>query len=197
MTPSFDQLVNHLSKLPSIGKKTAQRLAIYIFKQNESFSHQFAQSLIDLKAKTKYCEQCFNISENTLCDICANQKRDQTILCVVSDFFDILAIEKTNEFNGQYHVLGGVLSPLDGIGPSHLRIVELDERLESGVIQEVIFALPPNTEGEATSTFISNMISKHKINITKIARGVPIGSQLEFVDQVTLGRAISSRRGLD
>lgn len=197
MTPSFDQLVTYFSKLPGIGKKTAQRLAVHVFKQSESFSMHFAQSLIDVKQKTKYCQKCFNITEELLCEICSNRKRNVSEICVVADFFDVLAVEKTNEFRGLYHVLGGILSPLDGVGPSQLKIFELIERVKSEKIDEIIFALPPTTEGEATTTFISNQIADESIKITKIARGVPVGSQLEFVDQVTLGRAFNSRRILD
>lgn len=192
-TESLEQLITHFSKLPGIGKKTAQRLAFFVLKSSADFTTNFAEALKAVKEQTRFCSECFNIAEDTLCPICQNSKREQKTLMVVAEFSDIFAIEKTNEYNGLYHVLGGVLSPLDGIGPDSLHISPLIERIETKNISELILALTPNTEGEATSSFLLGQLAPFNLNISRIARGVPIGTQLDYIDQVTLGRAISGR----
>lgn len=185
--------IEELSKLPGIGRKTAQRLAIYILKSSDESVNNLVNSLRDLKLKLRLCERCFNISVDELCDICINPKRDTSLLCVVEEASDVIAIEKTHEFNGLYHVLGGVLSPLSGIGTESLKIKELIRRFESEAIQEVILALNPDTEGETTSLYLAKLIKPLGIKVSRIARGLPIGGDLEFADEATIGRAVLGR----
>ncbi len=192
-TESLENLVHYFSKLPSIGKKTAQRLAFHVLKNPDEFAKGFAQSLINVKEMTRFCDTCFNISETTQCNICSNPKRDNHVLMVVAEFSDIYAIEKTNEYRGKYHVLGGLLSPLDGIGPDQLHLHALLKRTKEETISEIILALTPNTEGEATCTYLLRQFENSKIKLSRIARGVPTGSQLDYIDQITLGRAITGR----
>lgn len=194
ITPSLDDLIQHFSKLPGIGRKTAQRLAFHVLKSDQMYARSFAHSLVDVKEKTRFCTTCGNISEDLECGICSNFRREDSVVCVVADFMDIVAIEKTNEFTGKYHVLSGVLSPLDGVGPNDLNIDTLTNRVNSGIIKELILALTPTTEGEATVAFLTHLYEEKNIQITRIARGVPLGTQLEFIDQATLGRAMSGRR---
>ena len=193
LTPSLDELILHFSKLPGIGKKTAQRLAFHVLKSDASYAFNFAESLKEVKEKTQFCKSCGNISEQDECRICTSPKRETDVVCVVADFMDIIAIEKTNEFFGKYHVLGGVLSPLDGIGPKQLSIDLLTNRIQSTDVKELIFALTPTTEGEATVSYLTQLYETYPLKITRIARGVPMGTQLEFIDQATLGRAINGR----
>jgi recombination protein RecR len=192
-TESLENLVHYFSKLPSIGKKTAQRLAFHVLKNPDEFAKGFAQSLINVKEMTRFCDTCFNISETTQCNICSNPKRDNHVLMVVAEFSDIYAIEKTNEYRGKYHVLGGLLSPLDGIGPDQLHLHALLKRTKEETISEIILALTPNTEGEATCTYLLRQFENSEIKLSRIARGVPTGSQLDYIDQITLGRAITGR----
>lgn len=188
--------IEELSKMPGIGKKTAQRLALHLLKSNKETVDNLVKSLLDLKLKLRFCSRCFNISEDELCAICKSSKRDQTIICVVEEASDVIAIEKTNEFNGLYHVLGGVLSPLAGISPEGLKIKELLKRFENSQVQEVILALNPDTEGETTSLYLAKLIKPLGIKVTRIARGIPIGGDLEFADEATIGRAMLSRSTL-
>lgn len=192
-TESLENLVHYFSKLPSIGKKTAQRLAFHVLKNPDEFAKGFAQSLINVKAMTRFCDTCFNISESKYCTICSNPKRDGNVVMLVAEFSDIYAIEKTNEYHGKYHVLGGMLSPLDGIGPDQLHFNELLKRTEAENISEIILALTPNSEGEATCTYILRQFEGSNVKLSRIARGVPTGSQLDYIDQITLGRAITGR----
>ena len=185
--------IEELSKLPSIGKKTAQRLALYLLKSNDEQFKELIKALEDLKYKLKFCKRCFNLSEDDLCIICKNTKRDSEKICVVEEANDVIAIEKTHEYKGLYHVLGGVLSPLTGITPESLRIKEFLERLEKESIKEIILALNPDTEGEATALYLSKLIKPLGIKVTRIARGLPIGGDLEFADEATIGRAIINR----
>jgi recombination protein RecR len=185
--------IEELSKLPGIGKKTAQRLAIFMLKMDEDRVDGLLNSIKDLKTKLKFCRRCFNLSEEDLCEVCKSEKRDQKLICVVEEISDVLAIEKTNEFNGLYHVLGGVLSPLTGITPDSLRIKELLKRFENEEIKEVILAVNPDTEGEATSLYIAKLLKPIGVNVTRIARGLPIGGDLEFADEATIGRAMINR----
>ncbi len=185
--------IDELSKLPGIGKKTAQRLALHIIKNDKESAEKLAKAIINLKEKLMLCKKCFNLSEDELCDICKNPKRDQSTICVVEEVSDVIAIEKSHEFNGLYHVLGGVLSPLMGIGAENIRIKELINRFHSEEIKEVILALNPDTEGETTSLYLAKLIKPLGIKVTRIARGIPIGGDLEFADEATIGKAMLNR----
>ncbi|WP_337872189.1 recombination mediator RecR [Ignavibacterium sp.] len=185
--------IDELSKLPGIGKKTAQRLALHIIKNDKVSAEKLAKAIMDLKDKLMLCKKCFNLSENELCDICKNPKRDQSTICVVEEVSDVIAVEKSHEFNGLYHVLGGVLSPLMGIGAENIRIKELLSRFHDEEIKEVILALNPDTEGETTSLYLAKLIKPLRIKVTRIARGIPIGGDLEFADEATIGKAMINR----
>ena len=185
--------IEELSKLPSIGKKTAQRLALFILKMDDDRVDNLLKSIKELKTKLKSCSRCNNLSEDELCEVCKSTKRDKSIICVVEESSDVIAIEKTHEFSGLYHVLGGVLSPLTGITPDSLKIKELLKRFEKEDIKEVILALNPDTEGETTSLYLAKLIKPLNIKITRIARGLPVGGDLEFADDATIGRAMINR----
>ncbi len=186
-------VIEELSKLPSIGKKTAQRLALFLLKSDMGYVEKLAESLINLKEKIKFCSECFNLSVDEKCDICESVKRDRSVICVVEEASDVIAIEKTNEYNGLYHVLGGVLSPLSGKGIESLKVKELLKRLESDEVKEIILALNPNTEGETTTLYLAKILKPLGLRISRIARGIPIGGDLEFADEATIGRAVLSR----
>jgi recombination protein RecR len=188
--------IEELSKLPGIGKKTAQRLAIFLLKSDEQQVESLIIAIKDLKLKLRFCTRCFNLSEEELCNICKSEKRDTSVICVVEEASDVIAIEKTHEFRGLYHVLGGVLSPLSGITPESLHIKELLKRFEEEDIKEIILALNPDTEGETTSLYLAKLMRPLNINVTRIARGLPIGGDLEFADDATIGRAILNRSSL-
>lgn len=188
---ALDELVNALNRLPGIGRKTAMRLAFHILKSEPGEASELANSIMRVKSQIKLCTRCFNFTESELCEICRNPNRNPKIICVVEDPQNIHLIEKTNEYNGLYHVLGGIISPLDGIGPEHLRIKELLNRLDG--VEEVIMALNPSTEGEATAIYLARLIKDMGITITRLARGVPLGSSLEFVDELTLSKALQAR----
>jgi recombination protein RecR len=188
--------IEELSKLPGIGKKTAQRLAIFLLKSDEQQVESLIIAIKDLKLKLRFCTRCFNLSEEELCNICKSEKRDTSVICVVEEASDVIAIEKTHEFRGLYHVLGGVLSPLSGITPESLHIKELLKRFEEEDIKEIILALNPDTEGETTSLYLAKLMKPLNINVTRIARGLPIGGDLEFADDATIGRAILNRSSL-
>ena len=188
--------IEELSKLPGIGKKTAQRLSLFLLKSSEEDVNKLVKSLLELKTNLHYCKRCYNLAMEELCDICTSTKRDQGILCVVEEASDVIAIERTNEFNGLYHVIGGVLSPLSGISPEDLKIRELLKRFENESIKEVILALNPDTEGETTSLYLAKLIKPIVPNVTRIARGLPIGGDLEFADEATIGRAMLNRNTL-
>jgi recombination protein RecR len=185
--------IEEFSKLPGIGRKTAQRLALFLVKSDKEIAEKLADSILSLKTKLRLCEKCFNLSEDNLCSICSNPKRDNSILCIVEDINDVIAIEKSNEFNGIYHVLGGVLSPLSGVGADDLKIKELIRRFENENFKEIILALNPDTEGETTSLYLAKLIKPFGIKVTRIARGIPIGGDLEFTDEVTIGKAMLNR----
>ncbi len=185
--------IDELSKLPSIGKKTAQRLALHLLKSNIEDVNSLVTAITNLKTKIHFCKRCYNLATEDLCDICQNAKRDQSLICVVEEASDVIAIEKTHEFNGVYHVLGGVLSPLSGIGPDSLKIKELFKRFEEEEIKEILLALNPDTEGETTTLYLAKLIKPLGIKITRIARGLPIGGDLEFADEATIGRAVLGR----
>ncbi len=192
LSGTVETAITELSKLPGIGRKTAQRLVFYMMKIPRREVDDLAAALVALKDKVRTCSQCFNLTDSDPCLICANTGRERGLICVVEEANDVLALEKTGEFRGLYHVLGGVLSPLDGIGPDDLRIRDLMLRLQSGV-SEIILATNPNTEGEATAIYLSNLIKPLGLKITRIARGLPVGGDLEFTDEVTLARALSGR----
>jgi len=188
--------IEELSKLPGIGKKTAQRLAIFLLKSEQQQVDNLLKAVNDLKLKLRFCTRCFNLSEEELCSVCKSDKRDKSIICVVEEASDVMAIEKTHEYKGLYHVLGGVLSPLSGITPDSLHIKELLKRFETEDIREVILALNPDTEGETTSLYLAKLLNPLSISVTRIARGLPIGGDLEFADDATIGRAILNRSSL-
>ena len=186
-------VMEELSKLPSIGRKSAQRLALHLVKKEKSELEELIGALIELKDNIKFCTICFNISSNEICNVCTSPKRDNSTICVVEEASDVIAIENTNEFSGKYHVLGGVLSPLAGIGVENLKIKELINRLKSDEVKEIILALNPNTEGETTSLYLGKLLKPLNIKVTRLARGLPIGGDLEFTDEATIGRAVLNR----
>ena len=185
--------IEELSKLPSIGKKTAQRLALHLLKKDKLEVDSLVKAISDLKEKIRFCSECYNISTGDLCEICTSTKRDRSLICVVEEASDVMAIEKTNEYQGLYHVLGGVLSPLDGSSADNLRIKELIKRCGSAEVKEVILALNPDTEGETTSLYIAKILKSNHLKVSRIARGIPIGGDLEFADDATIGRAVTGR----
>ena len=188
---SMEKTVDMFASLPTIGRKTAQRLTFFLLRQDESYIDKFSESLQELKSNVKLCSNCFNYTETDPCPICASKKRDTSIICVVEEPNDVNAIEKTGEYFSQYHVLHGSLNPLDGIGPGDLKIAELIQRLDG--VEEIILALNPSVEGEVTMQYLVKMIRPLDIKITRIARGLPIGSDLEFADEATISRAIEGR----
>jgi recombination protein RecR len=184
--------VEAISNFPGIGKKTALRLAIYLLR-NKKQAHTLANNIIKMVDNTKYCLNCNNISKHALCDICTNEKRNKNIICIVEDIKDVIAIENTMQYNGHYHVLGGLISPIDGVGPNELNINNLIEKISKSKIEEIIFALCASMEGETTSYYIYKKISPYNINTTTISKGISIGDDLEYTDQITLGRALINR----
>ena len=194
MIKTLDRLIGELVKLPGIGGKTAQRITFYLLKTNSEFAENLAGAIIAAKRNLHFCSICFNLTETEKCDICNDSKRDQTMLCVVEDAADIIAVERSKQFLGRYHVIGGVLSPLDRIGPDELKIKELLLRLNKEVISEVVIATNPTTEGEATAFYLAKLIKPLGIKVTRIARGLPIGSDLDLADEVTVSKAIEGRR---
>jgi recombination protein RecR len=190
---SVEQLAEQFAQLPGIGRKTAHRLALYVVKMQREEVATLARALVNVKDKVRYCSVCSNITEADPCPICSNTKRDRTAICVVEEPTDVLALERTNEFKGLYHVLGGALSPLDGIGPEDLRIKELLRRIEASTVDEIILALNPDVEGEATTLYVSKLLKPLGMKVTRIARGLPVGTDLEFADEATLGRALEGR----
>lgn len=216
---SVEALVEQFSKLPTIGRKTAQRLASYVLKMSRSEVVELANALVAVKDRVKHCSICYNVTDNDPCPICQSHRRDQSVICVVEDSNDVMALERTNEFRGVYHVLGGVISPLDGIGPEDLTIRALVGRIDPGFeqmstenghavaedapeynerpkVDEVILALNPNVEGDTTAYYISQLLKPHGVRLTRIARGLPIGGDLEFADEATLSRALEGRSSL-
>lgn len=190
----LERAIEQLSKLPGTGRKSAQRIAIHLLKQNDEYALKLANAIIDLKQKVTRCSTCGNVSDSDPCKICDNQKRENGQICVVEEFNDVYIIEKTNEFRGRYHVLGGVISPMDNIGPDQLRIQDLLKRVSGDEhIDEVILALNPDAEGEATSYYINKLLIPYEIKVTRIAYGIPMGTELEFIDEATLSRAFTSR----
>jgi recombination protein RecR len=189
----IEQAVEALSKLPGVGKKTALRYVLHIVKNDLQSAVQLSQSIAQLKTELKFCKNCHNISEKEICDICSNPLREKSIVCVVQDYRDVLAIENTGLYKGNYHVLGGLISPMDGIGPSQLNIDNLINRVSSGGINEIILALNTTMEGETTSFFVFKKLAPYNINLSAIARGIAVGDELEYTDEITLGRSITNR----
>ena len=187
-------LIDELGRLPGIGPKSAQRLAFHILAADSADVMRLANVLKLVKDTVKFCDICFNVSEETRCRICRDSRRDETMICVVEESKDVVAVERTREFRGRYHVLGGAISPIDGIGPGELNIRELCQRLADGVVTEVILATDPNLEGEATATYLSRLLLPMGVRVSRLASGLPVGGDLEYADEVTLGRAFEGRR---
>ena len=196
-TASLQSLVDELGRLPGIGPKSAQRLAFHILKIAPEDAGRLAEAIVAVKQNTTLCPQCFNVAEGDLCDICNDPRRDGAILCVVEDPRDIVAVEKTQEFRGRYHVLHGSLNPIEGVGPDQLRVKELLARLEGEGVTEVILCTNPNLEGEATAMYLARLLKPLEISVTRIASGLPVGGDLEYADELTLGRALEGRRQVD
>ena len=190
-------LIDELGRLPGVGPKGAQRIAFYLLDSDPADLDRLAHVITEVKDKLRYCATCFNVAESEQCRICADPRRDMTVICVVEEPKDVLAVEKTREFRGRYHVLGGAISPIDGIGPDDLRIRELMTRLANGTVTELILATDPNLEGEATAAYLARLITPLGLTVTRLASGLPVGGDLEYADEVTLGRAFEGRRRLD
>ncbi len=189
----LENAVNEVSRLPGIGKRTALRLVLHLLKQPKENTKYLAEALTTLRNEVKSCKKCYNISDAILCEICANPNRNETLVCVVEDIRDVMAIENTGQFRGLYHVLGGKISPIEGIGPQNLQIDSLVEKVKEGIIQELIFALSSTIEGDTTNFYIYKQIEKYNIKTSTIARGIAVGDELEYADEVTLGRSIINR----
>ncbi|MGB2225419.1 MAG: recombination mediator RecR [Polaribacter sp.] len=189
----LENAVNEIARLPGIGKRTALRLALHLLKQPKDATQFLTKALTEFRDEVKYCSSCFNISDTELCEICSNSKRNPEIICVVEDVRDVMAIESTLQFKGLYHVLGGKISPIEGVGPQNLQIDSLVEKVASGQVKEVIFALSSTMEGDTTNFYIFKQIEKYNISTSTIARGIAVGDELEYADEITLGRSILNR----
>lgn len=189
-------LIEELGRLPGVGPKSAQRLAFHLLQVDIADAERLANAIRAVKERVRFCARCFNVSELEECRICRDARRDPTLLCVVEEPRDVLAIEKTNEFRGRYHVLGGAISPIDGIGPEQLHIRELVRRIGDEDISEVVLATNPNIEGEATASYVSKLLKAMEVNVSRLASGLPVGGDLEYADEVTLGRAFAGRRAV-
>lgn len=195
-TPPVQALIDELGRLPGVGPKSAQRIAFHLLKSSADDVVRLATAIAEAKARVRFCDRCFNVAEESLCPICLDDRRDPTVLCVVEESRDIVAVEKTGEFRGRYHVLLGVMSPLEGVGPEQLKIKELFARLEPEGVQEVIICTNPNTEGEVTAMYLARLLTPLGVRVTRIASGLPVGGDLEYADELTLGRALEGRREL-
>jgi recombination protein RecR len=191
--PSVDNLIVQLARLPGVGRRTAQRLAFHILKASEADALALADAIRDVKERIGFCTECGNLAEEPLCPVCADARRDRALICVVEDPSDLVALERTHEYRGLYHVLGGALSPIDGVDPEHLRIAELVARVERGGVTEVLLATNPTMTGEATAAYLADRL-RGRTRITRLASGLPVGGDLEYADEVTLGRALAGRR---
>jgi recombination protein RecR len=196
-TAPVQALIDELGRLPGVGPKSAQRIAFHLLKLPADDANRLALAITEAKAKVRFCSRCFNVADDELCPICADPRRDAGVLCVVEESRDIVAIERTGEFKGRYHVLLGAISPLEGIGPEQLKIRELIARLEPEAVQEVIVCTNPNTEGEVTAMYLARTLKPLGLTVTRIASGLPVGGDLEYADELTLGRALEGRRALD
>ncbi|MEV1009838.1 recombination mediator RecR [Streptomyces sp. NPDC049881] len=190
-------LIDELGRLPGVGPKSAQRIAFHILQSEPADVTRLARALTEVKAKVRFCAECGNVAQEERCRVCLDPRRDQAVICVVEEPKDVVAIERTREFRGKYHVLGGAISPIDGVGPGDLRIRELLARLADGAVTELILATDPNLEGEATATYLARMVGSLGLRVTRLASGLPVGGDLEYADEVTLGRAFEGRRLLD
>ena len=193
-SPSIEKLIQSFEKLPSIGSKTAARLAFHILDATEAETNEFVSAILKAKQNLKYCSKCYNISDTDPCPICSSPKRDASSICVVEDVRDVVAMERTHEFKGVYHVLHGSISPMNGIGPDDIKIKELLSRLMDGTVKEIILATNPRVEGEATAVYISKLVKPMGIKVTRIAHGIPVGGDLEYTDEITLSKALEGRR---
>lgn len=191
---AVQELIDELGRLPGVGPKSAQRLAFHILEADPEDMKRLVTAITTVKERVKFCSVCFNVTEQEMCNICRDQRRDPSVICVVEESKDVLAVERTRSFRGRYHVLGGAINPIAGIGPEQLRIRELLTRLNDGAIQEIIIATDPNLEGEATATYLARMLKSIGITVTRLASGLPVGGDLEYADEVTLGRAFEGRR---
>ncbi|GEO06511.1 recombination protein RecR [Adhaeribacter aerolatus] len=189
----IENAVDELAKLPGIGRKTALRLVLHLLKEETTETQSLSAALVKMREDITYCKNCHNISDTEICNICANPLRDRSMLCVVSDIRDVIAIENTGQYKGLYHVLGGVISPIEGIGPSDLTIGSLVDRLDDSEVKEIVLAISPTMEGDTTAFYITRKLRDSKVRITTIARGVPVGGELEYTDEITLGRSIIER----
>jgi recombination protein RecR len=196
-TPPVQALIDELGRLPGIGPKSAQRIAFHLLKIPTDDANRLAHAIRDAKDKVRFCERCFNVAETDLCTFCSDDRRDSSIICVVEESRDIVSVERTGEYNGRYHVLLGAMSPLEGIGPEQLKIRELLNRLEPEGVQEVIVCTNPNTEGEVTAMYLARLLKPLGLTVTRIASGLPVGGDLEYADELTLGRALEGRRAID
>jgi recombination protein RecR len=194
-SPVVDNLIAQLSRLPGVGTRTAQRLAFHLLRVSEEEAGALAEAIREAKERIGFCRQCGNLTEEELCAVCADARRDRSVICVVEQPADVLSMERTHEFRGLYHVLGGALSPLDGVEPEHLRIEELVRRVESNGVEEIVLATNPNMTGEATASFIADLL-RGRTRVTRLASGLPVGGDLEYADEVTLGRALAGRRDM-
>lgn len=193
----LENAVNEFAKLPGIGRKTALRLVLHLLRQEDSQVEEFAQAMVTLKQDVKYCRNCHNISDSEVCGICSDKSRDASTLCVVENIREVMAIENTTQFKGLYHVLGGIISPIDGIGPSDLQITGLEERVKQGGVKEVILALSATMEGDTTNFYIFRKLHPYDVKVSIIARGVAVGDEIEYADEITLGRSILNRTPFD
>jgi recombination protein RecR len=189
----LENAVNEFARLPGIGKKTALRLVLHLLKQDTGFSDQFSDTIARMRKEIKFCQRCFNVADADICSICANSMRKQELICVVENIRDVIAIESTQQYSGTYHVLGGIISPLDGVGPDQLNIEPLIQRVQKETIHEIIFALNPNIQGDTTIYYIQKKLSGSPVRITTIARGIAFGGELEYADEMTLGRSLQNR----
>ncbi len=191
---SIENLINEFKRLPGIGPKSAKRIVYFLLKQNTGDIEKFAQALIEMSRKVKFCKICFNISEEEICSVCRDQDRDVKVICIVEEVGDVSIIDSTGEYRGLYHVLGNLLSPIDNIGPEEIRIPHLLQRMNGSEIEEVLIALSPTVEGESTATYIKKILKPYNIKITRLASGLPVGGNIEYADEITLARAITDRK---
>ena len=196
-TPAVQTLIDELGKLPGVGPKSAQRIAFHLVKLSEEDAIRLSTAISEAKEKVRFCEKCFNMSDEPICEICSDSRRDSSLVCVVEEPRDIVAVERTQEYKGFYHVLQGAINPIDGIGPEQLRVKELLARLQENPISEVILCTNPNIEGEATAMYLARLLEPLGLSITRIASGLPVGGDLEYADELTLGRALEGRREVE
>ena len=196
-TPPVQTLIDELGRLPGVGPKSAQRIAFHLLKIPAADVERLASAIHEAKERVRFCERCFNVAEATLCPICADDRRDATILCVVEESRDIVALERTGEFRGRYHVLLGCMNPLEGIGPEQLKIRELVDRLRDEPVEEIVICTNPNTEGEVTAMYLARLLTPLGLRVTRLASGLPVGGDLEYADELTLGRAFEGRRSVE